>query len=87
MNLNPTSKKSWVSEINRSEADIKQKEKVNNIIKYSTIIMSCIIIIFIVILLGKSKLKEKTLKFTYVEENLKNKKKKSTKTTFCHNTR
>ena len=72
MNLNPTSKKSWVSEINKSEADIKRNEKINIIVKYSTIIMGCVILLFVVIILGKSKLKVINPKFTYVEDSFKN---------------
>jgi len=67
MNSNQTSKKSWVSDINKSEADIKQKEKVSKIFKYSTFIVGCTMLIFVVFLLGKSKLKVINPKLAYVE--------------------
>ena len=54
---NQTSNKSWVSDINKSEADIKRKEKVSKIFKYSTFIVGCTMLIFVLFLLGKSKLK------------------------------
>lgn len=57
MTENKTKQKSWVSELNQSETDIKRKVKYNKLFKYFSIGIASIFLIGVVLYIGKSKLK------------------------------
>jgi|GEM_PF-3554628 len=57
MTENKTKQKSWVSELNQSETDIKRKEKYNKLFKYFSIGIASIFLIGGALFIGNFKLK------------------------------
>jgi len=69
MNSNQKSQNTWVTDLNKSVENIKQKEKFNYTLKITSFVIGCAVLVFMVILLGKSKLQVMNPKLS-ISENI-----------------